>query len=227
MNRGAMQTQTRRLLVTATVVVVVALSAVGASAHPGSPWRSVVWARQTEFGPNNTGPYRTVKAACAGIPPSSRGLYRHFQCVTTRKDGERFSVVIHSEIDGTWTFSDVRHVGPGPSNQTRVIGSASGSGDYAAALASGTVKRPYTIKIVATASPDQQIDVTWDVVCVKTGAGGGIGSGSKSGSYSDFSGPAHVITLPMASPDSCTVGASASLNGLGSVKVSIVVIIQY
>lgn len=209
------------------MLAVSATVAATASAHPGAPWRSVAWAQKTQFGHYNTGPYRIVKAVCTGISPSSHSRFRHFRCVTTRKDGERFSQVIHSTSDGEgWAFSDTRHLGPGPSNKQKVIGSATGSGDYATAVASGNVNDPYVINVVATASPDQRIDVDWTAVCVRTNSSGGIGSGSKSGHYSDYSGPAHQITLPMANPDSCTVGATASLSGSGRVKVTIVAIIR-
>lgn len=96
------------------------------------------------------------------------------------------------------------------------VGVAKASGGYAAAVASGTARRPRAITIVVRASPRQRINAEWSVTCSK-----GFGAGSKSGNFGGRATRAKRIRLPMRRPDVCYVGASAQLNQGGRLKVSI------
>ena len=106
----------------------------------------------------------------------------------------------------------------------RTLGRASASGDFATAIASGSVTKPFLIRVVASARPDQLVEVRWTVVCTRSNSSG-IGSGSRSGDYSDYSGIDHDVRLPMRNPDSCTASASASLATSGTVAVRIYALI--
>ncbi len=94
------------------------------------------------------------------------------------------------------------------------IGSASASGDFAIALASGTAKRPLGVYVSTVATPRQSVSVNWTMVCSK-----GFGAGSKSGSHTTSSSRKRKLRLPMSNPSSCTVSASGSLEDGGKVTV--------
>ena len=96
----------------------------------------------------------------------------------------------------------------------RTIGSKSGSGDYAIALASGTANNPHRIRLVVTASPRQSVSGSWTMVCSR-----GLSAGSKSGSFSGKSTVRRTLKMPSSNPDSCTVSASGQLNGSGRIRV--------
>ena len=105
---------------------------------------------------------------------------------------------------------------PGAAMGASKIGSASASGDYAIALASGTAENPGTINVRVTASPRQRVSVSWTMVCSK-----GLGAGSKSGQFSARTTVTRALRKPQSNPDSCTVSASAQLDNGGRVRVTL------
>lgn len=60
----------------------------------------------------------------------------------------------------------------------RVIGTASASGDFAAAVATGSAKRPTALYLRILASPRQRVTGNYATVCTKNS-----GAGSKSGQF--------------------------------------------
>lgn len=98
----------------------------------------------------------------------------------------------------------------------KVIAQSSSSGDFAIALATGDAKNPKAISVAADASPHQEVDVYWTMVCVR-----GYGAGSKSGSFSAEAPASKQLALPMRNPDDCTVSASAQLSNSGQIKVKL------
>jgi hypothetical protein len=99
--------------------------------------------------------------------------------------------------------------------EARVIGRASASGDYATAVASGSVENPSSIRVRVIASRRQGISVYWSVVCSK-----GFGAGSKSGQFERRTRRVtRRLRLPMRDPDDCTVSASGSLDRGGRIRV--------
>lgn len=97
------------------------------------------------------------------------------------------------------------------------LGSCSAQGDFAICDASGTATRPVTITVTVTASPNQQVFVSWDDTCsVGTSAGG------KSGSFTAQTPVTRTISHPWHQPDMCIVAAGAQLQAGGnSVHVSL------
>lgn len=110
----------------------------------------------------------------------------------------------------------------GPVTAVRV-GRASSQGDYAVAIATGTIKRPADGYVLASVemSPSQSVDMNWSVVCVR-----GTSASSSSGSATD-GGPGTVsggfiikkVKMPLPNADSCTVSFSAQLENSGSLKI--------
>lgn len=92
--------------------------------------------------------------------------------------------------------------------------SCSAQGDYAVCDAAGNATAPRKIYVHVTASPDQSVLVSWDVVCSK-----GYGAGSKAGQFTATAPLRRLIRHPYAAPDSCTVSAGAQLNSGGHLKV--------
>jgi hypothetical protein len=92
----------------------------------------------------------------------------------------------------------------------------SASGDFAIALAGGTVKHPGRITVKVTASPRQRVSVTWNMVCGK-----GTSAGSKSGDFKARAPVIRALRQPMRNPDNCTVSASAQLDKGGRVTVAL------
>jgi len=93
---------------------------------------------------------------------------------------------------------------------------AGASGDYAVAIASGTVTRPDAIYVKVIAQPRQTVSVAWALVCSRH-----YGAGSKNGSYHTASRAKRKLRLPMRHPDDCTVSATAQLETSGRIRVQI------
>ena len=89
-------------------------------------------------------------------------------------------------------------------------GYCSASGDYAICAASGTAYRPSIINVHVYATPNQKVDVYWNMVCSK-----GEGAGSSSGHFSGVTPLSHRAPHPYAQPDNCIVAASAGLDNGG------------
>ncbi len=97
------------------------------------------------------------------------------------------------------------------------FGSCSAQGNFATCVASGTATRPVTITVSVSASPDQDVFVSWSTVCSH-----GTGAGSSSGSFTARTPVSRVISHPYYQPDSCNVAAGAQLQAGGnSITVSL------
>jgi hypothetical protein len=94
------------------------------------------------------------------------------------------------------------------------IGSKSGSGDFAIALASGTATKPKAVYVAVFATPTQPVSVNWSLVCSK-----GASAGSKSGDFTTSSSAKRKLRLSTSNPDSCTVSASGQLARGGKIVV--------
>lgn len=206
----------RRFAILALAVAVSSTAAV-AAAHPGAPWRTEAWAKKSVFAPG-PGEFDDVSAKCSGIREGGpAGRYRHFVCITERRDGARFSLMLHSVNGAGFAFSDVRLIGGVPGYTRKVIASKSIQGDYATIIASGTAVSPARIQAQAIVVPDQRVRVSWTMVCSND-----AGAASKSGSYSDFSRVGRTLQFPFRNPTSCTVAASASIAGSGRLTIRLI-----
>jgi len=97
----------------------------------------------------------------------------------------------------------------------RHAGSCTASGAFATCVASGTAWRPHRIRVHVSASPNQQVFVAWNDVCVR-----GTGAGSRSGSFTATTPVNRVIRHPYLHPRNCTVAADAQLQqGGNSIRV--------
>jgi hypothetical protein len=96
------------------------------------------------------------------------------------------------------------------------IGSKSGSGDYAIALASGTANHPHHLYVKITTRPAQRATGSWTMVCSK-----GLSAGSKSGDISGSGTFRRTLRMPNRRPDDCTVSASGQLSSGGKILVSL------
>jgi len=82
-------------------------------------------------------------------------------------------------------------------------------GNYATCTASGNVNRPLTITVsVYTLPEDLSVTVYWNVICSQ-----GSGAGSSSGQFTRDTPKVWILQHPYSRPDSCTVAASAGVNG--------------
>jgi hypothetical protein len=90
-------------------------------------------------------------------------------------------------------------------------------GDYAICDASGTTWHPLSVVMHVTSSPGQHVSGAWDVTCSK-----GLGTGSKSGSFSGTTPYKKTLRLNYRRPDSCIVSADAQLGTGGTVTVRLV-----
>jgi len=112
-----------------------------------------------------------------------------------------------------------------------VVGSASSSGNRAAATATGTAAHPTSFSIVLYTSTPQRVLVVWTFVCRR-----GFRAGSKSGSFITKTGSKappsptggrgwwalSVLPKPLAKADECIVSANAQQSGAGSLEIQIV-----
>jgi hypothetical protein len=110
--------------------------------------------------------------------------------------------------------------GTASSQALRVVGKSSSWGDYPITFAGAFVKRPAALYVRVLASPSQNVDGNWTLVCSK-----GYGAGSKTGRFSGRSPILRQMRFPMAHPDYCTVAASGSLSKGGRVTVEILKLI--
>ena len=106
-------------------------------------------------------------------------------------------------------------VQPASAAVTHHAGSCRISGDFATCVASGNatggIKNIYAH---VSASPNQSVDVSWSMVCVK-----GSGAASKSGSFTATTPIRRYLKMPFFRPRSCSVATSAQLSGSGSLHV--------
>ena len=106
-------------------------------------------------------------------------------------------------------------VQPASAAATHHAGSCRISGDFAVCVASGNatggIKNIYAH---VSASPNQTVDVSWSMVCVK-----GSGAASKSGSFTATTSIRRYLKMPFFRPRSCSVATSAQLSGSGSLHV--------
>lgn len=65
-----------------------------------------------------------------------------------------------------------------------------------------------------SASPSQEVLVSWDLTCSE-----GLGAGGKSGQFNARTTVNRVINHPYKRPDSCVVSAGARLSGSGNLLV--------
>jgi hypothetical protein len=93
-------------------------------------------------------------------------------------------------------------------------GSCRAQGDFAICVAGGTAYNPTTIHVHVSASPNQKVLVSWDLVCAK-----GFGAGSRSGQFHARTLVNRKISHPYAHPDNCTVSAGAQLSHGGHLHV--------
>jgi hypothetical protein len=96
------------------------------------------------------------------------------------------------------------------------VGKENASGDYAIAIASGNANHPSKLAVKVTSSPDQEVTGNWIVICSR-----GTGAGTKEGEFSGETPLVKHMRMPYASPSSCTVSASAMLEGGGKVSVNL------
>jgi hypothetical protein len=90
-------------------------------------------------------------------------------------------------------------------------------GGYAICDASGITYHPLSVVLHVTSSPGQHVSGAWDVTCSK-----GLGTGSKSGSFSGTTPYKKTLRLNYRRPDSCIVSADAQLGTGGTVTVRLV-----
>ena len=86
-----------------------------------------------------------------------------------------------------------------------------GRGQYAVAVASGTVNHPHKLFVKVTASPNQRVYVAWNDVCSH-----GLSAGTKSGHFTATTPVRRSISHPYSLPDNCTVAASGQLRAGGN-----------
>lgn len=97
-----------------------------------------------------------------------------------------------------------------------VIGTKSGEGDFAIAIASGTADNPRSLSVKITTSPRQHATGNWTVVCSKSAS-----AGSKSGEFSGSGTFTRRMKMPTKHPDNCTVSAAGSLDKSGKIRVTL------
>ncbi|HEY2641419.1 MAG TPA: hypothetical protein VGI66_16240 [Streptosporangiaceae bacterium] len=95
-----------------------------------------------------------------------------------------------------------------------LAGSCRSSGDYAVCDEAGDATKPTAIQVLVTASPNQSVLVSWDVVCTA-----GYSAASTSGQFTAQTPIDRTIRHPFAHPDSCTIAAGAQLSSSGSLHV--------
>lgn len=93
-------------------------------------------------------------------------------------------------------------------------GTCAAQGDYAVCTAGSEFTKPVTLSVAISASPSQQVTVSWTDTC-----GYGDGAGSNSGSFTATTPVTRTITHPYSRPDSCSVAATAQLSGSGNLSI--------
>jgi hypothetical protein len=105
------------------------------------------------------------------------------------------------------------------------IGHASARGQYAVAIASGTIERPadgYVLASVET-SPSQAADMDWSVACVRGTAASSLNGSATDGGPGTVAGDLIVrkVRMSMRNAESCSISFSAQLHGTGSLKIDL------
>lgn len=98
----------------------------------------------------------------------------------------------------------------------KTVDSATASGDYAIAQASGSVDEPGRIRVLVNATPNQKVMVTWTMVCTQKS-----GAGSSDDQFNATTPVDRTLKLPAKDASGCIVSANAQLDGSGTVKVRI------
>ena len=96
------------------------------------------------------------------------------------------------------------------------FGQETASGEYAIAVASGSVNRPRAIYVRVKSRPNQKATGAWNIVCSK-----GFGAGSRRGQLRGRTPFVRKLTMSYRHPSSCTASASAQLSSGGFVKVQL------
>jgi hypothetical protein len=94
------------------------------------------------------------------------------------------------------------------------VGSCTAPGDYAVCTAGGTINHPRSIHIHVWASPSQSVSGSWSMTCGK-----GLGAGSTSGNFNGTTTVRRDVRMPYRRPDTCSIAATAQLNGGGKIHV--------
>jgi hypothetical protein len=96
------------------------------------------------------------------------------------------------------------------------IGSKSGEGDFAIAIASGQANHPSKLSVKITSKPAQRVTGNWTVICSK-----GTSAGSKSGELAGVGTFTRNLKMSTRHPDTCTVSAAGSLDHGGKIRVTL------
>lgn len=93
------------------------------------------------------------------------------------------------------------------------IGHCTATGQDAECITGGgNISRPAQIWVNVHASPNQKVDVYWDMVCSK-----GYSASSRDGNFTAMTPiKSHRLPLPMKNPSSCIATASVSLHTFGA-----------
>ena len=98
-----------------------------------------------------------------------------------------------------------------------VVGSASGSGDYANAIASGTINYPSTVRVRVSVKPSQTVKVNWNATCSR-----GMSAKGRTGNFTLNGSATRTLRMPLGNADMCIVAAGTMLEGSGRVTVAII-----
>jgi hypothetical protein len=96
----------------------------------------------------------------------------------------------------------------------RVVDRARARGDFAVAVASGSVDNPRRLWVKVKAQSNQGVYVAWTVVCSR-----GSGAGSRDGDFNATTPLRRRLRTPYRQPDSCSFSASAQLDESGRLTV--------
>lgn len=91
---------------------------------------------------------------------------------------------------------------------------AHGAGAHCITHKPGSVMKPVSIHVHATASPNQPISVFWSMTCVK-----GSKTKSKHGTINRHTPVTRKLKFPMSHPDFCGVAAEGLIAGSGKIHV--------
>jgi hypothetical protein len=105
---------------------------------------------------------------------------------------------------------------PAAAYASHKIGSKSGEGDFAIAIASGQANHPSRLSVKITSKPAQHVTGNWTVICSK-----GTSAGSKSGELAGTGTFTRRLKMNTRNPDSCTVSAAGSLDRGGKIRVTL------
>jgi hypothetical protein len=202
-------------------VVLTAVTAKGANAHPGAPLASPQQAKQAVFSPGK-GEFDDRFATCRGMGAASARRFKHFRCIIVRNDGLRSSIIMHTTPGGGWDFGFVDALAsPGVAlNRSLTVAKKSVSGAFGTVVVSGSLSPPASVlspfEVRVIVAPDQPVDVRWTVVCAGDGR-----AATKSGKARVLSLMAAQVKVPFLGADTCSVSALASIRKSGKLTVTL------